>query len=127
MPATTEHDRPNTTFEDFKLIAAIVKRATSEIDSLAHVDTFGLIMDVDFTHARYPLQLRELLNADAGNFGHDITGIYANFNRQTYELDNCFVPRYSVPDDTPLNTDGDYATTETECAEHYRLNCGTCN
>ena len=39
------------------------------------------------------LDLQKLLDAPDGDFGHDVFGIRRHINRQTGELENCFLPR----------------------------------
>jgi hypothetical protein len=54
-------------------------------------------MDITATHANgNPLKLNEFLNADDENFAHDIFGIRRHLNRNTGQLENCFLPRYSA-------------------------------
>ena len=79
--------------ENFKTISSIANRAVQE---LGFKDRISLIMDIEYTHDINPLKLNELLNAENGNFAHDICGIDRNFNRQTKTLDNCFLPRFSA-------------------------------
>ena len=43
-----------------------------------------------------PLRLQELLDADDGNFGHDVFGIRKYLDRETGKLTECFSPRFSV-------------------------------
>ena len=84
--------------QELKTITAISRRAQSLFDTAGiHFDHLSTTMDLEKVHEISPLDLGALLNADQGNFGHDITGIYNNFNRQTGQLENCFVPRYSKP------------------------------
>lgn len=52
-------------------------------------------MDLSAVHAKVPLRLAELEQADDFNFGHDIAGIYRHLNRQTGELEDFFVPRFA--------------------------------
>ena len=53
-------------------------------------------MDVSATHNNgCPLRLREFAFADDVNFGHDIFGIAAHLNRETGELEGCFLPRFA--------------------------------
>jgi len=52
--------------------------------------------EISMAHASNPLRLGELLEANDGNFAHDIGGIRNNLNRLTGELRNCFSPRYSA-------------------------------
>lgn len=75
--------------EDDALIAQIADRAYP----LYHLDKLSTIMDLTCVHARTPLRLQALLDAPAGDFGHDITGIYLNLDRTTGTLRNLFSPR----------------------------------
>lgn len=49
-------------------------------------------------HAKVPLRLAEFANADNFNFGHDVAGILGHLNRQTGELEDCFLPRFAAPE-----------------------------
>ena len=52
-------------------------------------------MDLTACHANgCPLKLKDLLEANPGDFGHDVFGIRKNLNRETGELGNCFLPRF---------------------------------
>lgn len=42
-----------------------------------------------------PLDLEGLLTATPSDLVHDVAGIMANINRETGELENCFMPRYA--------------------------------
>lgn len=53
-------------------------------------------MDLSAVHAKTPLRLAELAKADDFNFAHDLGGIRANINRNTGELENCFMPRFTA-------------------------------
>ena len=82
---------------ELKTIAAISRRAKSVFDNAGvPFDHLSTTMDIEKVHEICPLNLDALLDADQGNFGHDITGIYNHFNRETGQLENCFVPRYSI-------------------------------
>lgn len=51
-------------------------------------------MDLSATHANgCPLDFDKLAGFDDFNLMHDITGIYKHLNRETGELENCFLPR----------------------------------
>lgn len=53
-------------------------------------------MDLMATHnVLFPLRLRELLDADDFNFTHDVCGIRDHLNRQTLQMERCFVPRFA--------------------------------
>jgi hypothetical protein len=87
-----------TTEEDSALISAIADRA------VALAAKFGVdyrkdmaLMDLTAVHLNAcKLDLRELLTAGDGDFGHDVFGIRRHFNRRTGKLEDCFVPRFVV-------------------------------
>lgn len=82
----------------FILISKIAKRALADVfqPQRVNVQLIDICMDIENCHKVCPLRLQDLLDADAGNFGHDIAGIYQHFNRQTLELENCFTPRFAA-------------------------------
>lgn len=58
-----------------------------------------ITMDVVATHCNgNPLRLGDLLAANDFNFMHDLAGIAKHLNRETGQLENCFRPRFSIPD-----------------------------
>ena len=81
--------------DESKIISKITKRAIAELDfsPSQHMD---LMMDIEFAHEENPIEIDQLLEADIGNFAHDIYGIYKNFNRTTKRMDNCFLPRHAM-------------------------------
>lgn len=79
--------------EDVLLIGDIVQRARAITDNRLP-DTTD--MDISACHITNPLRLQALLDADNGNFMHDIGGIISHINRETGKLMNCFSPRYSA-------------------------------
>jgi hypothetical protein len=94
--------------DDAELIEKIVTRAFKELYTVPAADwrrvlresqpsKLHVLMDLTAVHANgNPLYLRELLNAPPFDFAHDIYGIRRHLDRETGELTNCFVPRYSV-------------------------------
>jgi hypothetical protein len=85
--------------EDADLIEQIVNRAFKELypSQSNRPSRLHLLMDLTAVQANgNPLYLRELLNAPPFDFAHDIYGIRRHLNRETGQLANCFVPRYSV-------------------------------
>ena len=56
-------------------------------------DKLSLVMDLQTAHHACPLNLDGLLAASDSDFIHDVNGIIANLNRETGELENCFLPR----------------------------------
>lgn len=84
--------------EDFKLQSQIADRAV-KMAKKHGIDypKFDAVMDIDACHSNgCPLNLQKLLDADDFNFAHDVFGIRANINRETGEIENCFLPRYAV-------------------------------
>jgi len=79
-------------------MSAIAKRGVELARSInVQYDQMTAIMDIDACHSNgNPLKLQELLEADNFNFRHDIMGIRAHIDRNTGELQDCFVPRYSL-------------------------------
>ena len=76
------------TKEDFMTIVTIAQRS-EDLGINTKKDRQSTIMDLE----RIDLDYSQLLNFDDYNFSHDLVGIYNNFNRRTFELDNCFLPR----------------------------------
>jgi hypothetical protein len=81
------------TNEEFMIIMDIVERA-DEMELMAF-DRLSLSMDLAFTHEELDLRLKDLLEADDFNFAHDIVGIQNNLNRQTKQMENYFLPRFT--------------------------------
>jgi len=81
--------------EESRIISKIAKRAIVELDFLPS-QQMDLMMDIEFAHEESPIEIDQLLEADIGNFAHDLYGIYRNFNRTTKRMENCFVPRYAM-------------------------------
>lgn len=79
--------------ERFELIVKIAKRADEK--GLMGKDRFTLITDLEYADKQFNLRLDELLHADGFNFAHDIVGIQNHINRETGEIENIFLPRYS--------------------------------
>jgi len=82
------------TKEDAEIIHKVALRSIRDYPTQRPL--LDIEMDITATHLNgNPLRLGALLNADRFNFAHDIFGIFANLNRRTGEIENCFVPRYS--------------------------------
>lgn len=84
------------TKDEYVTIGKIAARASQLAREVGlqypHSDVF---MDIAHVHEICPLRLSELAEADDGNFGHDVFGIYRHFNRQTLKIENCFLPRFA--------------------------------
>ncbi len=92
-------DWSKASIKDYALARKIVKRASDELNNEKvgiGLDESSLQMDIIATHVSgCKLKLKELLEADAGNFLHDICGIINHLDRTTGKLTDCFVPRYA--------------------------------
>lgn len=89
----TQKIKWDTTNEDDNLIIEIVNRARQEFGAPAH-RIMNLTMDLTATHLNgTPLDLPGLLAADPYTFLHDIGGICQHINRETGQLEDCFLPR----------------------------------
>ena len=77
---------------DRETISKIVDRAVKLYPS---IDKLSVNMDLSAAHIATPLRLKELLEADNGNFGHDVFGISKYINRNNGKMHDCFVPRFA--------------------------------
>ncbi len=86
------------TKEEYPVVNAIAKRAVAlAAANGVEYPLFTADMDISACHSNgNPLKLQELLAADDGNFGHDVFGIRRHIDRDTGELQDCFVPRFSA-------------------------------
>ena len=86
---------------NYRLLSNIAQRG-HRVLAEAGIDepVLDIMLDIEHTMAVCPLDLSALDAFDAGNFAHDIIGIYVNFNRDTRELDNCFLPRCAISQGT---------------------------
>ena len=84
---------------DLKKIIAIskrVKKFTKKLFPKEKFDEQGCMMDISAVHLKTPLDLDKLLNFEAFDLFHDISGINKHLNRETGKLKNCFSPRCSI-------------------------------
>lgn len=58
-------------------------------------ERISLLMDIENADKVFNLKLDELLNADDGDFVHDVIGIVNNIDRNNPTDFNFFVPRYA--------------------------------
>ena len=85
------------TKEERKIVRGIVDRAAKIMRQHGRrLDKMSLEMDLEATHAKVPLRLQELLEADDFNFAHDVFGIMRHMDRSTGLLGDCFVPRFAL-------------------------------
>lgn len=87
---------PKDAREQIRTIAKIAARACTLAAAhgvkYEHIDA---MMDVEAAHAVCALDLDALLAADDGNFRHDVFGIRRHLNRQTKQIEDCFLPRFA--------------------------------
>ncbi len=84
------------TKREMHLIHEITERA---VHAWPDLNAQTLEMDLTATHANgCPLDLEGLLGAEPADFTHDIFGIHHHINRNTGELKDFFLPRYSRRD-----------------------------
>lgn len=85
------------TKEETEIIRKILDRA--EALGIQDNDLMSLHMDIEATHCNgCPLKLAELLEAPDFDFVHDVAGIRRHLNRETGELEDCFLPRFAAPE-----------------------------
>ena len=83
------------TKEKFMMYVKIAQRA--EGMDLYNGERSTFLMDLESADNVFNLRLEDLLNADDGNFAHDVVGIVNNINRSEFPATDfgLFVPRYS--------------------------------
>jgi hypothetical protein len=88
----------NTTRSEMLTINNIAKRAVAMAEKNGiKYKMMDADMDITACHCNgNRLDLNKLLNADDFNFAHDVFGILHHINRETGQLQNCFVPRCSI-------------------------------
>jgi len=85
--------------EEYRVIHDIAVRAAKKYKDMGvQRKLMRIEKDIQACHAHCPLKLKELLEADNFNFMHDIGGINRHLDRETGELKDCFLPRFSAPE-----------------------------
>lgn len=80
--------------EDEPDVQRIIERAREMFARFGHrLDVLSLRMDLAAVNAVIPLDFMKLANFDNFNLSHDIGGILKHMNRETGDLEDCFVPR----------------------------------
>ena len=94
----------NASKRDYELASEIAKRAlicAVEVEGPLSQQRSAefqrtTLMDIIAVHANgCPLKLSELLTAPRFDFTHDVFGIRRHLNRETGQLQDCFLPRYA--------------------------------
>lgn len=84
--------------EEAAVVTQIVERYLQMVGRHGFEEGLHAQMDIVACHANgNPLRLADLLGADDFNFLHDCLGIERNLCRDTGQLKNSFLPRFSVP------------------------------
>jgi hypothetical protein len=88
---------------DRSMILKITERAGNLADELG-VPLSGLttLMDLSAAQNSTPMRLQDLLNFGDPDFAHDVWGISRHINRETGQLEDCFLPRCARYGDDPL-------------------------
>jgi|TARA_Y100000310_G_scaffold345185_1_gene462450 hypothetical protein len=82
---------------NYSIIVKIAKRAVKEAEELGvKIPLITAELSLLACHNTCPLRLDELLVATSGNLLHDVGGIIRHLNKETGELQDCFLPRYSL-------------------------------
>lgn len=88
------------TAADSAVIDSIVRRAIHLVVDYgiegSGFNRLSLTMDLLACHNESPLNLQALLEADNGNFSHDVFGIVRHLDRDSGTLRDCFVPRFTL-------------------------------
>jgi hypothetical protein len=87
----------NLSHSDMNLIEKVADRVANyyQQHDLGY-DRLSLTMDISAAHLNTPLDLEAMLAGDDADFFHDAFGIRNHINRETGELEDCFVPRFAV-------------------------------
>ena len=88
------------TKREMEIIMEIAKRASQLAASFGHdYSRMDAMMDVEACHSNgCKLKLFDLAQADDANFAHDVFGINRHLNRETGQLEDCFLPRFALPE-----------------------------
>lgn len=82
---------------EMKLIDECAKRASGLYAEVGCNDNaLTITMDLAGAHIDCPIDLAALRDCDQSTFGHDMLGIRRHFNRRTFRLEDCFVPRAAL-------------------------------
>ncbi len=86
---------------DHELIVEIARRAS--VMAKSYGDEYlqrDAMMDLTATHANgCKLRLLELVDAPKFDFAHDVFGIRRHIDRNTGQMQDCFLPRYAALED----------------------------
>jgi len=98
MKTKTKMSFENLTREEIDLIDEIATRACdiARLDVGVSIKKAEMFMDLVACHTvACPLNLYRFFVADRSNFAHDAFGIRRHINRETFQLEDCFIPRFA--------------------------------
>lgn len=81
--------------EGTELIGKIADRALTEPQVQSVTDKLNLMLDIELANQLGAIDLERWLDADDGNFFHDIYGIMQHLDRDKKQM-NLFTPRYVI-------------------------------
>lgn len=82
-----------------KLIMTIVGRFFELVGDTAPLDRLSVVMDMTACHGHAcRLRLQSMLDGRDTDLVHDVAGISRHLNRETLQLEDCFWPRYAMPE-----------------------------
>ena len=83
--------------ERLELMSEIADRAIGLAMSCnVKIEKIDMMLDLEFADKCCPLKLAELASAPVADFSHDVFGIRRHLNRQTKQLEDCFLPRFAA-------------------------------
>ena len=83
--------------DDVFLIGRIAKRAALlAMDCGNEIEAWQFELCLTESHELCPLKLSELFEANDGNFAHDVFGLWQHLDRETGQIKDCFLPRYTA-------------------------------
>ena len=90
----TDFSKSTFTMDDHRTVKEIISRV--EKLTAVKVDRVSMAMDIEAAHMVCPLDLGQLRDFGPASMMHDVAGIGNHLNRETGELEDCFIPRCAV-------------------------------
>ena len=88
----------NAVSNSIDLIGKIAERGHGLFEEFFNlkVDRMDIVMDLVTCDTVCPLDLKAMLDGKDSDLIHDLAGINKSMNRETLELEDCFVPRFAL-------------------------------
>jgi hypothetical protein len=77
--------------------ADVILERAEAMNINCHREKLGLLMDLSTATEKHALDIIALSKCGGDDFTHDILGIQKHLNRETGELEDCFIPRFTKP------------------------------